>query len=77
MATRAFILIETQVGRTRQVTEALRSVPGIKSADAITGPYDVIALIEVSEIKDMADLVTTKIQAIRGVERTITCVSAG
>ena len=37
MVTRAFVLIETQVGKSRQVAESLRSIEGIKSADVITG----------------------------------------
>ena len=77
MGTRAFILIETQVGRVRQVAEGLRAIPGVVFADSIAGPYDVIALVEVGDMREMADLITTKVQGIRGVERTITCVSAG
>ena len=77
MPTRAFILVETQVGRTNQVVQALRSLPGVKSADVITGNFDVIALIEVEGMGAMAELVTGQMQGIRGVLRTITCVAAG
>lgn len=77
MATRAFILIETQVGRTKQVAEALRSLQGVKSADVVTGQFDVIALVEVQDLREMADLITARVQGIRGVVRTITCVTAG
>ena len=77
MATRAFVLIETQVGRTKQVAETLRSFRGVKSADVITGQFDVIALVEVQGLREMADLITARVQGIRGVVRTITCVSAG
>ena len=77
MPTRAFILIETQVGRARQVALDLRGLEGVKDADVITGSYDVIALVEASDMATMADLVTSRIQGIRGVLRTITCVAAG
>ena len=77
MPTRAFILIETQVGRANQVVRALRSLPGVMSADVVTGSFDVIALIEVDTMGAMADLVTGQMQGIRGVLRTITCVVAG
>ena len=77
MPTRAFILIETQVGRANQVVQALRSLPGVVSADVVTGSFDVIALIEVNTMGAMADLVTGQMQGIRGVLRTITCVAAG
>ena len=77
MASRAFILIETQVGRARQVAEALRAFEGVRSADVVTGTFDIIALIEASDMSAIADLVTGQVQETRGVLRTITCVAAG
>ena len=59
------------------VRDSLRSMEGIKSADAVTGNFDVIALVEASDMAAMAELVTGKIQGVRGVLRTITCVAAG
>jgi len=77
LSTRVFILIETQVGKVRDVVTELRTYAGIKTVDAITGPYDVIAQIEAEDMGAVADLVTGKVQGIRGVMRTITCVTAG
>ncbi len=77
MPTRAFILVETQVGRAPQVVQALRSMDGISSADIVTGNFDVIVLVEASDMAAMAELVTGRVQGIRGVLRTITCVAAG
>ncbi len=77
MPTRAWILIETQVGQVQQATEALRSLEGIKSADIVAGPFDIIALVEAPDMTAMAELVTGRVQAVHGVMRTITCVAAG
>lgn len=77
MATRAFILIETEVGRAQQVANALRSLEGVHSADVVTGTVDVIALAEAPEMAGLAELITGRMQAVRGVIRTITCVTAG
>ena len=77
MGTRAFILIETQVGRSREVAAELRSMNGVISADVVTGSFDIIALIQTVDMTAMADLVTGQVQGIRGVLRTITCVAAG
>ncbi len=77
MPTRAFILVETQVGRARQVAVDLRALEGVRDADVITGSFDVIAVVEIADMAAMADLVTSRIQGIRGVLRTITCVAAG
>ena len=77
METRAFILIETQVGRARQVATALRALSGVRSADVVTGNFDIIAVIEAPDMSGVADLVTGRMQSIPGVMRTITCVTAG
>ena len=76
MTTRAYILIETQVGKAPDVAAALRSLPGVPSADIITGAFDIIALVEAPDMVSMADLVTGQVQSIPGVTRTITCVAA-
>ena len=75
MAARAYILIETQVGKSRDVAAALRSLSGVLSADIITGDFDIIALIEAEDMVGIADLVTGQVQSIPGVSRTITCVA--
>ncbi len=76
MTTRAYILIETQVGKSRDVVMALRSLSDVSSADIITGDFDIIVLVEAADMVSMADLVTGRVQSIPGVIRTITCVAA-
>ena len=76
MAARAYILIETQVGKSREAAEALRSLHGVPSVDIITGAVDIIALVEAPDMISMADLVTGQVQSIPGVTRTISCVAA-
>ena len=77
MGTSAYILVEVQVGRVVEVVRMLRQLDGVRSADAITGPFDAIALIEAPNMAAVADLVTGQVQSIRGVLKTITCVTAG
>ena len=74
--TRAYILIETQVGKSTDVVTALRLLTGVPSADIITGDFDIIALVEAKDMITMADIVTGRVQSIPGVIRTITCVAA-
>lgn len=75
MAAKAFVLVETTVGRSREVTAALRQVAGIKSVDMVTGPYDVIAIVEAETLSDIGDIVTGKIHPIAGISRTVTCLA--
>ena len=76
VAARAYILIETQVGRAREVLADLRAIANVSEADIITGSYDLIALAEAEDMVALVDLVTAQVQNISGVERTITCVAA-
>ncbi len=75
MGTRAFILIETSVGKTQDVVTALRGVSQIRSVDAVTGPYDVITVIEAPDLNTVGNVVTTSIHTISGVLRTVTCLA--
>ena len=75
MAAKAFVLIETAVGKTKDVTTALGQIKGVKSVDAVTGPYDVIAIIEAETLNDIGDIVTEKIHPTPGISRTVTCLA--
>ena len=75
MAAKAFVLIETVVGRTKEVTATLRQLEGVKSVDTVTGPYDIITIIEGETLNDIGDLVTGKIHPIAGISRTVTCLA--
>ncbi len=75
--TKAYILIETAVGKASGVADTLRKAPGIVSADRVTGPYDIIAVIEADGLKAVGDFVTEHVHAIGGIGRTVTCLSVG
>jgi len=75
MATKAFLLIETGVGKTKEVVSALKQLEGVKSADQVTGPYDVIAIVEGENLTDIGDLITGKINSLPHISRTVSCVS--
>ena len=77
MPTKAYILIETAVGKSRDVAEALRSLTGIDNVDAVTGPYDIIAIVAAPDLNAVGDLVTSQIHTINGIVRTVTCLSVG
>ena len=77
MATRAFVLIETSVGRTREVVASLNGVSNVRSIDAVTGPYDIIAVVEAGDLASVGDTVTGSVHTIPGIVRTVTCLAVG
>lgn len=76
MAVSAYIFVETTTGKAREVSAAVTEVPGVVRCNTITGPYDVIALVEADTISQLGDFVVSKIQAIPGVLRTMTNIVA-
>ena len=71
---KAFLLIEVVVGRIKEVDTGLRRLKGVKSVDRVTGPYDIIAVVEAETLNEIGDLVTQKIHPVNGISRTLTCL---
>ena len=49
------------------------ALPGIVSADDVTGPYDIIVLAEAPGMDELGREVISAIQQIGGITRTLTC----
>ena len=77
MATKAYVLIETAIGKTRDVASALDGLEGVMSVDLVTGPYDLIVVIEADDLGSIGDMVTGNVHTIGGIQRTVTCLTVG
>ncbi len=75
MVAKAFVLVEPAVGKNKDVVSALHKIKGIKSVDTVTGPYDIIAVIEADTLNEIGDIITSKIHAVDGISRTVTCLA--
>ena len=75
MAAKAFVLVEVMPGK---VNEAVRSFgelgEKIKSVDRVTGPYDVIVVVEGQDLHDIGNFVTGLIHPMSIISRTVTCL---
>ena len=69
----AYILIQTEVGKATAVAEVIAEIPGVLTAEDVTGPYDVIVRAEAINVDDLGRLVVAQIQAVSGITRTLTC----
>jgi len=77
--TRAYVLIETAPGKTKAVKKALSKLEGgaatVVHLDAVTGPFDFIAVVEGPTLDALGRLVTDEIGIVDGVTRTTTCLA--
>ena len=71
---KAFILVEMVAGHSRELVDTLRQRQSVKDVDRVTGPYDVIAVLEAADLDQVSDIVAGELHAHPGVVRTTTCV---
>ena len=69
----AYVLIQTEIAKQPLVAAELDRIAGVGTAYVLTGPYDVIVRVEAADVDALGKLVVTKIQAVKGVTRTLTC----
>ncbi len=70
----SYILVQLAPGKARDAARTISKIPGVKMAHAVTGPFDVIAFAEVSDLAALSDLVLARVQSVKGVEKTQTAV---
>lgn len=69
----AYILIQTEVGRARDVATTVKEITGVVKVNAVTGPYDVVVLTEARTVDELGHMVVSKVQQVPGITRTLTC----
>lgn len=75
--TKALILINTQAGAMKYVRKKVAELDTVTEAAMLTGPYDIMALVEADEIVDVTDTLVGKIRNLSGVEDTVTNIVIG
>ncbi|MEL4505707.1 Lrp/AsnC ligand binding domain-containing protein [Luteococcus sp. H138] len=70
---KAYVLVQSSVGKIPQVAAALKALPATVSCDEVTGPYDVVVQVQVEAIEELGRLVAERVQTIDGITRTVTC----
>jgi DNA-binding Lrp family transcriptional regulator len=73
MSVKAYIFINLSGKNLKQVLTKLRASNNLYSAEATTGPYDIITTAEAEDIDALGELITQEILGIEGIERTLTC----
>ena len=72
---RAYIVIATEAGKSRDVARLIATLPGVNRADACWGSRDVFAVVEVRDSQELNKLVLDKIQRLDGVRETNTHIA--
>lgn len=75
---RAYVLIRCDLGFATSVAEAVSQIAGVHYTSELLGsPYDVIALVRVQDLGELAEIVLPAIKEIDHVKNPTTAVSVG
>ena len=75
MSASAYVLINIEGNKVKNVLNGLSKIKGIKSALAVAGPYDIIAFIEAKDLESLGNTVISNVRKISGIVQTMTCVT--
>lgn len=70
----AYILMSTEANALWNIAESTLKIEGVKTAHAVTGEFDVVALVSFPKIGDLGKIIE-KIQRLKGVRGTETLIA--
>ena len=73
--THAVVLIKAMRSAISTLGDRLADVDGVSEAYSVTGEWDYVAILRVPEHDGLAELVTRRLAALDGIERTYTKVA--
>jgi DNA-binding Lrp family transcriptional regulator len=57
------------------IRDTLRGTKGVVNADVVTGPYDIVAVLESGASEDIYNNIIKKIRRLKGINRTETFIA--
>ena len=70
----AYILIDIELGMTEEVIDALQKIDEATSVAVTTGGYDIVVLLETTNLEELYEITVRKIHTISGIKDTHTAV---
>ena len=72
--TKAYVLINSELGSEERLIEDIKKIDGVKQADRVYGVYDLIAQVEAESSDRLKQIVTGTIRRMSGVRSTLTMI---
>lgn len=74
MAIKAYVLIVTDPGKTKNVFDGVRSLDHVVEVHQVMGPYDILVEIECESLQDVPSILGEKIRVLNGIQSTTSLV---
>jgi DNA-binding Lrp family transcriptional regulator len=59
----------------RELAEKISRIPGVYEVSVVSGEWDILLKIRAGSVEEIGGMVVDRLRAIRGVEKTETCVA--
>ena len=70
----AYSLISAELSKLAEVLNKVRKVKGVRLAECVTGPYDIVARIEAETMDELTRAAFVELRGIEGVASTVTLI---
>jgi DNA-binding Lrp family transcriptional regulator len=75
MSIKAYVLIVTDPGKTKDVKQAIEKIDGISELHEVMGPYDIVVELDVKSLQDIPPILGDRIRPIQGIQSTTSLVT--
>ena len=72
---KAYVLIVTNPGSTRDVLDRLRDIPNVQSVNEVMGPYDIVVELVTATLTDIPPILSDRIRTVDGIQSTTSLVA--
>lgn len=72
---KAYVLIVTDPGTTRQTVEMLRALDHVSSAHEVMGPYDIVLEMETEHLTEVPRILSEQVRTLDGIQSTTSLVA--
>jgi DNA-binding Lrp family transcriptional regulator len=74
---KAYVLLNTELGKEPEVIQAMKSAKEIKNIYSLYGIYDIIVEVEAETMEKVKEVVFNRIRRLDNVKSTITLITYG
>jgi DNA-binding Lrp family transcriptional regulator len=71
----AMVLIKAQTDRINELAERMAELKGVSEVFSVAGQYDLVAIVRVRELDDLADAISARMSKLEGVLSTQTLIA--
>ncbi len=69
----AYVLIKVEPSKAHSILNHLKEMSFVVQVDAVTGPHDIIVIIESADVSTLGAFIVNEIGKIDGIKDTLTC----